>query len=714
MVHKRKYPSKRSEHSSKFPNGSFLRHERNGGGRLTEDRGERQFGSSWKKERIVYVVLTVFAACVAGIMHRNHIAGMFERHLHFSHLSELDRDLSLKTEMGLYFSYYKTMITSPTFFGGLNEIIYDNVTEYPKTINTLKRFNLYPEVVLAVCYRLYDRVTKYFNIETKQCWKTTRGGHRPPTISCEGLGDVHYFYTEMIFFVNGASMTALFLFGWYLSESFFGGVLVVASFFYNHGECTRVQWSPNLRENFAYPFLVIQMFTVTLTLKSTQPDHKHSLLIALATACFILPWQFGQFVLVTQTMSLFAMYILQIINSHKLIVILVGQSVGLWASFIFLFGNEMLLTSYLFAALVTAHILTSFESFIFQIKRPLIIMMIQGASLVAGTLTVKRAMSMMLSVKDDAHISAILLSKFTNFSNFHTKMYTCNSEFDFMAFEIPMRMSKTLLLPSVGIIVVAIICNVLKKPFEGSRNTQMKSVMEHDTLAHGFEPHAELVYHVFQLASFSLMAMMIMRLKLLWTPHMCLVTSLLASRKLFGCLFSEKRSHLSAIVLVLALMSYQGVQNLAHQWAVKGEFADLPLEEMTQWVKGNTPRDAVFAGPMPTMATIKLVTERSIVNHPHYEDAQLRERTKIAYAWCSRKPPHEVKRSLKGLGVDYLIMESAWCFGHSNTGCTMLDTWDADDVENRNRPSTCVELFKKPEPYFKAVFKNNAYVILKL
>lgn len=62
--------------------------------------------------------------------------------------------------------------------------------------------------------------------------------------------------------------------------------------------------------------------------RSSRPSYKHSILLAIAVVCFMLPWQFAQFALMTQTVAVFGTYVLQYIGSHKMKVVLLGQSVS--------------------------------------------------------------------------------------------------------------------------------------------------------------------------------------------------------------------------------------------------------------------------------------------------------------------------------------------------------------------------------------------------
>lgn len=138
------------------------------------------------------------------------------------------------------------------------------------------------------------------------------------------------------------------------------------------------------------------------------------------------------------------------------------------------------------------------------------------------------------------------------------------------------------------------------------------------------------------------------------------------------------------------------------------------MEQFVQWIDRNTAADAVFAGPMSTMATVKLCTGRPVVNHPHYEDAALRARTLQVYQLFSRRPARQVWRSLRVLGVQYAVVERVWCEGRSRVGCAMVDLWDVEDPENAGRPPLCSELFANPPRYFQRVFLNEALHVFRV
>ncbi|KAF7649250.1 hypothetical protein LDENG_00144550 [Lucifuga dentata] len=414
-----------------------------------------RFGLS--SSSVLRLGFTVFLAALSGYLHWYHVSLLFENDRHFSHLSNLEKEMAFRTEMGLYYSYYKTIIEAPSFLDGLYMIMNDRLTEHPLVINTLKRFNLYPEVVLASWYRMYTGTMAYFGIPTKMCWSIHRGEGLSPVDSCEGMGDPAYFYVACVFALNGLMMSLFFIYGSYLSGSRLGGIVTTICFFFNHGESTRVMWTPPLRESFAYPFLVLQMLLLTYILRTRNPSRTAMVALGISNLCFMLPWQFAQFVLLTQVASLFASYILGYLSGSKMQSILVIHMITLGVCFILMFGNSMLLTSFYASSLVSMWGIIALRDRFAQVLKPgIITWVVQSLAWVAFTVLLKFMLSTILGASDDAHISGLIKSKFTNYKDFHTLMYTCAAEFDFMETETPVRYLKTLLLP-INLLVVALI-----------------------------------------------------------------------------------------------------------------------------------------------------------------------------------------------------------------------------------------------------------------
>ena len=105
------------------------------------------------------------------------------------------------------------MVDAESWWAGFNGMINDDVSEHPKTINVLKRFNLWPELFWGSVKRVFNHVTKTLKIKTQDCWQINRGEGKTPVQSCEGLGDDHYFYIWPIWWLTGFLMFGVFVYG---------------------------------------------------------------------------------------------------------------------------------------------------------------------------------------------------------------------------------------------------------------------------------------------------------------------------------------------------------------------------------------------------------------------------------------------------------------------------------------------------------------------
>ena len=127
-----------------------------------------------------------------------------------------------------------------------------------------------------------------------------------------------------------------------------------------------------------------------------------------------------------------------------------------------------------------------------------------------------------------AHVFDILRAKFTDYRNFHTMLYTCAKEFDFLGTEMPMKTAATMLLPTAMTVSLIVVWKLFNRFLERMSSDEIDCDREGDD-GDGVDP--AVAYNVVQMFIYGAMAVMIMRLKLFWSPHLCVVAGLLASFK---------------------------------------------------------------------------------------------------------------------------------------------------------------------------------------
>ncbi|XP_076205292.1 protein C-mannosyl-transferase DPY19L3 isoform X3 [Aptenodytes patagonicus] len=557
-----------------------------------------------------------------GLLTSVYVATLHENDLWFSNIKEVEREISFRTECGLYYSYYKQMIQAASIQQGLHGLVYDNKTESVRTINILERMNVYQEVLLSILYRILP-IQQYL--------------------------EPVYFYIYTLFGLQAVYVIALYVTSWLLSGTWLSGLLAACWYITNRTDTTRVEFTIPLRENWALPFFAVQIAAITYLLRThLQPVQERLTVTAvfIATFLFSLTWQFNQFMMLIQALALFILDCFDMLPTAK-------------------------------KNLKKGGLLNRLGKLILHVLLVLCL-----------TLLINKFIKKSLNLESDEHIFKFLKAKFGFGAtrDFDANLYLCEEAFGLLPLNTFSRLSDTLLfyiyvfvlfLMTVAAVIVAF------QNLSGSNQVQFMEKMEECTIT--LKPDA--AYNLIHTVLFGCLALSTMRMKYLWTSHMCVFASFgLCSTEVWKLilkcihLYTSQRTHVikySIPIITLLYISYKFWPGIMDELSELREFYDPDTVELMNWIKSSTPNTAVFAGSMQLLAGVKLCTGRTLTNHPHYEDKNLRERTKQIYQIYAKRSPEDVYGILRSFGTDYVILEDSICYERRHSrGCRLRDLLD--------------------------------------
>ncbi|KAI6077671.1 Protein dpy-19-like protein 3 [Aix galericulata] len=683
-------------------------------------------GKLWN---ILSLTLGGIVAIGLGLLTSFYVATLHENDLWFSNIKEVEREISFRTECGLYYSYYKQMIQASTIQQGLHGLVYDNKTESVRTINILERMNVYQEVFLSILYRILP-IQQYL--------------------------EPVYFYIYTLFGLQAVYVFALYVTSWLLSGTWLSGLLAACWYITNRIDTTRVEFTIPLRENWALPFFAIQIAAITYLLRThLQPAQERLTLLAvfIATFLFSLTWQFNQFMMLIQALALFILDCFDMLPTAKVIWLYIIQISGLLLVCVLQFFNSMILGSLLISFNASVLIARTIQKNLkkgnlFNRLGKLILHVLLVSSL---TLLVNKFIKKSLNLESDEHIFKFLKAKFGFGStrDFDANLYLCEEAFGLLPLNTFSRLSDTLLFyvyifSLFPLTVAALVVAFRNLSFYSSSHlpcvsgsNQIQEKAEEYTIT--LKPDA--AYNLIHTVLFGCLALSTMRMKYLWTSHMCVFASFgLCStevwRLILKCvhLYTSQRTQVikySIPIITLLYISYKFWPGIMDELSELREFYDPDTVELMNWIKSNTPNTAVFAGSMQLLAGVKLCTGRTLTNHPHYEDKHLRERTKQIYQIYAKRSPEDVYRILRSFGTDYVILEDSICYERRHSrGCRLRDLLDTanghimdglgesePDLKPSLYPRFCEEIKKNLPSYtlhFIRVFQNKTFHVYKL
>ncbi|XP_016352596.1 probable C-mannosyltransferase DPY19L3 isoform X1 [Sinocyclocheilus anshuiensis] len=655
-----------------------------------------------------------------GLFHAWCVYSIHENLLWFSQLKEVEREISFRTECGLYYSYYKQMLKAPSIQQGLYELIHDDTTESKRTINILQRMNIYQEVFLSILYRILPIQTYLEPI---------------------------YFYIYTVFALQTVYVIALFITSWLLSDSWLAGALSGVWYILNRVDTTRVEFTISLRENWSIPFFALQVAAITCYLRpQLKPIHQRVVLwlVFVSTFCFCLTWQFNQFVLLVQALIIFTLDCLDFLTAEQVVSLYLMQVLSLLLVWLLQFCNSMILGSLVLSFIVSALFIKHFQTglktggFVIRVGK----LALHTLLVLTLTFTINYSAKKILQLKSDEHIFKFIKAKFGFGAtrDFDASLYLCEEAFGLLPLDTFERLAGTVLLyPYLCTLSVLFILLLLVALSNLSTNGSGQASREKEDRTFRIRP--DVAYNLLHTVFFGLLAFSTMRMKYLWTGHMCAFAAFGVCGKEVWSLYlrvlhcntktTMRLIRYSVPIVILAFLYYKFWPRLMEEISELREFYDPDTVELMEWIRLKTPKRAVFAGSMQLLAGIKLCTERILTNHPHYEDQALRERTRQVYQIYARQSAEEVHKVLCSVGADYIVLEDSICYERRHSrGCRLRDLLDLanghimdgpgenePDLIPATHPRFCEAIKTDMPPYstlFTRVFKNKTFNVYKL
>uniref|UniRef100_A0AAX7UWN8 Dpy-19 like C-mannosyltransferase 3 n=1 Tax=Astatotilapia calliptera TaxID=8154 RepID=A0AAX7UWN8_ASTCA len=599
--------------------------------------------SDWSWGAIIWTSVGWSVSVGLGLLCCIYVATLHENDLWFSNIKEVEREISFRTECGLYYSYYKQMLHAPSI---QEEMIHDNLTESKRTINLLQRMNIYQEVFLSVLYRL---------------------------LPIQSYLEPVYFYIYTVFSLQAVYVIALYLTAWLLSGSWLAGALTGVWYILNRVDTTRVEFTISLRENWSLPFLALQVAAITCYLRPQLTTLQQVMvwLMYVTTFCFCLTWQFNQFILLVQALVIYTLDCGDFLTTTQVTTLYLVQVSSLLSVWFLQFCNSMILgslvLSFIVAALFIRHCQPGVKTGSLVVRLGKVLL--HSALVLLLTVTINYLAKKALQLQSDEHIFKFIKSKFALGStrDFDASLYLCEEAFGLLPLDTLERLAGTLLLYPY-VLTLLLLCGML---------VMTQQEVERAGILFLFSPKRKTV-ETRALLDMASPSLFLPRMKYIWTGHMCAVAAYgVCGTELWTVLLSLRLVRYVVPVVMIGFLYYKFWPKLMEELSELREFYDPDTVELMTWISTKTPKQAVFAGSMQLLAGIKLCTGRVLTNHPHYEDKDLRERTRQVYQVYARRSPEEVYDILKAIGADYVVLENSICYERRHRrGCRLRDLLD--------------------------------------